>query len=60
MVFIGTPTNITVGLGMAPYGGSHRFYAAKNTDFAIQNIGPWSDALNIAFGVLPENEHPNF
>jgi len=53
--FVGVPTNITTG--KAPYGGTHRFYAATgHSDFS----SGYDDAVNIAFGVLPENLNPTF
>ena len=52
---IGAPVNISTGT--TPYGGSHRFYA--NTGHVDFSSG-FDDAINVAFGVLPENAHPTF
>lgn len=49
MGFLGDPVNISTAT--APYGGSHRFYA----DTGHSGFDDFTDALNIAFGVPPEN-----
>jgi hypothetical protein len=51
MQFVGAPVNVTTG--SAPYGGSHRFYADAGHDGF--DSAPYHDALNIAWGVPPEN-----
>jgi hypothetical protein len=51
MKFVGTPVNVTTG--KAPYGGTHRFYADAGHDGF--DSAPYYDALNIAWGVPPEN-----
>jgi hypothetical protein len=56
MKFIGTPVNISKAT--APYDGSHRFYA--ETGHSGFPDGFPMDAINIAFGVPPENQKPTF
>jgi hypothetical protein len=51
MHFIGKPVNVTTT--KAPYDGSHRFYADAGHDGF--DSAPYYDALNIAWGVPPEN-----
>lgn len=51
MKFVGQPVNITSA--QAPYGGSHRFYADVGHDGF--DSAPFYDALNLAWGVPPEN-----
>jgi len=51
MKFVGQPVNVTTG--KAPYGGTHRFYADAGHDGF--DSAPYYDALNIAWGVPPEN-----
>jgi hypothetical protein len=58
MHYVGTPVNITTA--QAPYGGSHRFYAETGSVGFSNNGGFPIDAINIAFGVLPENLNPTF
>jgi len=52
--FVGTPVNISTGA--APYNGTHRFYA----ETGHVTFESFTDAYNIAFGVLPENAYPKF
>jgi hypothetical protein len=54
MHYVGMPVNISTA--QPPYGGSHRFYA----DTGHVGFDNFTDALNIAFGVPPENQHPTF
>jgi hypothetical protein len=54
--YVGEPVNITTA--KAPYGNSHRFYA-ETGHVGFPNGFP-IDAINIAFGVLPENLNPTF
>jgi hypothetical protein len=51
MKFVGKPVNVTTA--KAPYDGSHRFYADAGHDGFDAAI--YYDALNIAWGVPPEN-----
>jgi hypothetical protein len=51
MKFVGAPMNISTA--KAPYGGTHRFYADAGHDGF--DSAPYYDALNIAWGVPPEN-----
>jgi hypothetical protein len=54
MHYVGTPVNISTAT--PPYGGSHRFYAdVGHTSFDPQSQPQFTDAINIAFGVLAEN-----
>jgi hypothetical protein len=55
MNFVGAPVNVNEVA--APYNGSHRFYG--NVGHVGTNDFP-NDAVNIAFGVLPENAAPKF
>ena len=55
MNFVGAPVNVNEVA--APYNGSHRFYG--NVGHVGTNAFP-NAAVNIAFGVLPENANPNF
>jgi hypothetical protein len=55
MNFVGAPVNVNEVA--APYNGSHRFYG--NVGHVGTNDFP-NDAVNIAFGVLPENATPKF
>ncbi|HVX93258.1 MAG TPA: hypothetical protein VHK47_00005, partial [Polyangia bacterium] len=57
MHFVGDFVNLDTAT--APYGGSHRFYSLKAGHSGFPNGFP-IDAINIAFGVLPENANPNF
>ncbi|HTA90901.1 MAG TPA: hypothetical protein VK745_15025, partial [Polyangiaceae bacterium] len=52
--FPGSPVNISTGA--PPYDDSHRFYAEVG-HVAFESFGA---AINIAFGVLPENSEPAF
>lgn len=51
MHFVGKPVNVTTA--KAPYDGTHRFYADAGHDGF--DSAPYWDALNIAWGVPPEN-----
>jgi len=51
MKFIGKPVNVSTA--KAPYDGTHRFYADAGHDGF--DSAPYYDALNIAWGVPPEN-----
>jgi len=51
MKYVGKPVNVTTA--KAPYGGTHRFYADAGHDGF--DSPPYYDALNIAWGVPPEN-----
>jgi hypothetical protein len=51
MKFVGQPVNITTA--KAPYNGTHRFYAEAGHDGF--DSAPYYDALNIAWGVPPDN-----
>jgi len=53
--FVGAPVNVTEVV--APYNGSHRFYA--NVGHGALSEFPIA-AVNVAFGVLPENSDPTF
>jgi len=53
--YLGAP--VDVGKASPPYGGSHRFYASV---YAISPFEMFTDAMNVAFGVSPENLHPSF
>jgi hypothetical protein len=55
MHFVGAPVNVTQVA--APYNGSHRFYA--NVGHGALSEFPIA-AVNVAFGVLPENSNPTF
>jgi hypothetical protein len=55
MNFVGAPVNVNEVA--APYNGSHRFYG--NVGHVGTNDFP-NEAVNIAFGVLPENAAPKF
>jgi hypothetical protein len=52
--YVGQPVNI--GTAQAPYGGSHRFYA----QVGHEGFEEFTDAMNIAWGVPLENQHPAF
>src|SRR5260221_11226117 len=55
MHYVGTPVNISTA--NAAFDGSHRFYAdAGHTGFDPTTTPALIDAINIAFGVLPENQ----
>jgi hypothetical protein len=54
MHYVGMPVNISTA--QPPYGGSHRFTA----DTGHGGFDTFTDALNIAFGVPPENQRPTF
>jgi hypothetical protein len=56
MKFIGDFVNVDEST--APYGGSHRFYGNKGHNGFPDGFP--MDAINIAFGVPPENQTPNF
>jgi hypothetical protein len=56
MKYIGMPVNLSKSA--APYNGSHRFYAPVGHS-GFPNGFPM-DAINIAFGVPPENQNPAF
>ena len=51
MELVGKPVNVSTA--KAPYGGTHRFYADAGHDGF--DSAPYYDALNIAWGVPPEN-----
>jgi hypothetical protein len=51
MKFLGKPVNVSTA--KAPYDGTHRFYADAGHDGF--DSAPYYDALNIAWGVPPEN-----
>jgi hypothetical protein len=51
MKYIGKPVNVSTA--KAPYDGTHRFYADAGHDGF--DSAPYYDALNIAWGVPPEN-----
>jgi hypothetical protein len=59
MSFVGNYVNLDDATAVPPYGGSHRFYKLSvghggfPTNFPIE-------AINVAFGVLPENTNPTF
>ena len=55
MNFVGAPVNVNEVA--APYNGSHRFYG--NVGHVGANDFP-NAAVDIAFGVLPENTSPKF
>jgi hypothetical protein len=55
MSFVGAPVNVNEVA--PPYNGSHRFYG--NVGHVGTNQFP-NEAVNIAFGVLPENASPTF
>jgi len=55
MNFVGAPVNVSKVA--APYNGSHRFYG--DLGHVGLNLFP-VEAVNIAFGVLPENASPKF
>jgi len=55
MNFVGAPVNVSKVA--APYNGSHRFYGDVG-HVGLNNFPV--DAVNIAFGVLPENANPKF
>jgi hypothetical protein len=57
MSYVGDYVNLDTAT--APYGGSHRFYSLKVGHSGFPNGFP-IDAINIAFGVLPENANPTF
>ena len=57
MKFVGDFVNLDTSA--APYGGSHRFYSLKAGHSGFPNGFP-IEAMNIAFGVLPENANPTF
>jgi hypothetical protein len=57
MNFVGDFVNLDNAT--APYGGSHRFYRLSVGHSGFPNGFP-IDAINIAFGVLPENANPGF
>jgi hypothetical protein len=57
MKFVGDYVNLDSAT--APYGGSHRFYSLAAGHNGFPNGFP-IDAVNIAFGVLPENANPTF
>ena len=50
---------VNVDTAKAPYGGSHRFYSLNTGHAGFPGSFP-IDAINIAFGVLPENLMPTF
>ena len=61
MKFVGDFVNVDTA--KAPYGGSHRFYslvAGHNGFPGPPPNGFPMDAINLAFGVLPENLNPTF
>jgi hypothetical protein len=57
MKFVGDYVNLDTAT--APYGGSHRFYSLAAGHNGFPNGFPIA-AINIAFGVLPENANPTF
>ena len=57
MNFVGDYINLDTAT--APYGGSHRFYSLVAGHSGFPN-GFAVDAMNMAFGVLPENANPTF
>jgi hypothetical protein len=57
MKFVGDYVNLDSAA--APYGGSHRFYSLAAGHSGFPNGFPIA-AINIAFGVLPENANPTF
>jgi hypothetical protein len=56
MKYIGAPVNLSKST--APYNGSHRFYAPVGHSGFPNGFA--MDAINIAFGVPPENQNPTF
>jgi hypothetical protein len=56
MKYLGAPVNISKVA--APYDNTHRFYAATGHN-GFPNGFP-IEAINIAFGVPPENQNPTF
>jgi hypothetical protein len=55
--YVGAPANI--GTTAAPYGGSHRLYSSTGHIDGLGQAG-YDAAMNLAFGVLPENLAPTF
>ena len=55
MNYVGDYVNLDTAT--APYGGSHRFYSLSVGHSGFPNGFP-VDAMNLAFGVLPENASP--
>jgi hypothetical protein len=62
MNWAGMPVDVTKA--QSPFDGTHRFLISTQGHFdflaAAPAGSPWIPALNIAFGVLSENESPNF